>query len=184
MAYIDLTLDPQVARGGTRRKKTRTLVITMPNGVEQRIQQSAAPQLEWDLAYALKTPTEIAAIVAHWDAVGGQANTFRFKDVRDYTDGGAGTVVSGQMYKTYTVGGVTVTRKITKPKSGTITLTGGALGGTINYSAGTVSGAADGGWTGQFDCHVNFVGDSLDEDMADVGYGNLPQIGLLEKVEP
>jgi uncharacterized protein (TIGR02217 family) len=184
MSYIDVTLAPEIARGSSRRKKFRTLVIGMPNGVEQRIQQSAIPQLEWDLAYDLQTPTQIAALMAFYDNIGGAANSFRFRDVRDYTDGGAGTVVSGQMYKTYTVGGATISRKITKPKSGTITLGGGAMGGTINYSTGAVSGAADGTWVGSFDAHVRFASDTLEEDMADVGYGNLPQVPLIEIVEP
>jgi uncharacterized protein (TIGR02217 family) len=91
----------------------------------------------------------------------GRLNGFRFRDPFDYKDEGAGGFVAGsggkmQMVKTYTVGSSTYVQTITKPVSGTITITGG---GSLDYTTGLVTGGSPTAWTGNFDVPCRFGDD-------------------------
>lgn len=95
-------------------------------------------------------------------------NGFRIKDWSDYQAGTAGvcTLISGNSYqlgKTYAAGSSTYTRKIQKPKSGTLSIAGGGSY-TVDYTTGIVtrvSGAAPTAWTGEFDVPARFEVDEL-----------------------
>jgi hypothetical protein len=67
-----------------------------------------------------------------------------------------------QMYKRYGAGAFSHDRKIVKPVSGTITVTGGS-GVSINHATGivTVASGAPTAWAGEFDTPARFDSDEM-----------------------
>lgn len=130
------------------------------------------PLYEGDVIHGVKTEAQYNQLRAFFLSVGGMADGFRFEDFSDYTvtAGVDGIVVqtspnSWQMYKQYTFGAMTATRKITKPKETGIVIVGS---GTYSYESttgeiedNTSPGTSPTGWTGQFDTPVMFMTDKM-----------------------
>jgi len=170
MAFVETPRFPDaIARGtqfgpGYSTSKARNL-----GGYEVSNQNWSMPLYEGDVSHACKTQALIDNLLAFFHGVAGMHNGFRFKDFADFDASGAeGTVVSlsastWQMYKTYTYGALTATRKIQKPVSATVSVAGGGSY-TVDYTTGIItknSGADPTSWTGQFDVPVRFNVDRL-----------------------
>jgi uncharacterized protein (TIGR02217 family) len=121
---------------------------------------------KFDGTTTARTQAQRNEIDAFFRAVG--AEGFRIKDWSDYSAGSSGvcTLISGNNYqlgKTYVAGSSTYTRKIQKPRNGTLSIAGGGSY-TVDYTTGIVtrnSGAAPTTWTGEFDVPVQFDEDEL-----------------------
>jgi len=190
MAFIDVQFPTAISQGAQGGPSFNTLVIVTGSGIEQRIGQWTLPRYKWNVAHNLKTPKQMFQLQSFFINVQGRLNSFRYKDWADYNDtdistgahigffldasgsntySGSGTM---QMFKRYTNGVTTSSRKITKPVTGTITvyangtlLTSGT-DYTLDYTSGvlTILTSQTGHvmtWRGQFDVHARFDVDEM-----------------------
>ena len=126
---VDISYD---SRGGPG---WSTNVVETDSGAESRNQRWSYPRHEYDVAYGLKTTTRLENLLSFFHVVGGKAIGFRYKDWMDYkscatsstpaaTDcaigTGTGALATFQLYKTYTQGAYTRSRKILKPVTATV----------------------------------------------------------------
>lgn len=167
----------------------KTQVVQTTSGREQRIQTWQDALRRWDAMAGVKTDAQIDELQAWFLIAAGMANGFRFKDWKDYSassNNGVGIVnatglgngtTAGQLYKRYTIGSYSYTRKIVKPVAGTVSVfkNGTALtigSGTnqfqLNTSTGIVTfyGAAPASsdvltWSGEFDVPARFDTDTF-----------------------
>ena len=131
-------------------------------------QEWSMPLYQGDVGFAVRDQNSLDELLAFFHGVAGSHHGFRFKNWNDFNASGSeGTVVAlgggtYQMYKTYTYGALTATRKITKPVSGIV------VAGSGTYSVATTTGIitavgsptlAPTGWTGDFDDPVQFDSD-------------------------
>jgi uncharacterized protein (TIGR02217 family) len=178
-----------------------TSIVIRKSGRETRNQNWTYPLHLYDVAYGVKTQAQMNALIAFFHLHYGRAVGFLYQDPEDYqvptTDGlgatasdgilgttglGDGSTTSFQMHKRYIVGASTKTRKITRPKNGTISIyKGGVLqssGFTINYATGIVTftpAPANGvavTWQGDFYVPCRFDTDTLQVDAADRAGGS------------
>ena len=136
----------------------------------------------FDVSFAVRTATDYGLVRTHFHQVRGRSKTFPFKDYLDFaaeSDEGVSAVAEvtsdgWQLFKRYGSGASAYDRKITRPKSGTLTIyrtrsavttnvTGSA---TIDYTDGTfsVSGDAPGDvytWAGEFWVPCRYGADQL-----------------------
>lgn len=189
MPFVETPRFPDAIAAGTQfgpgysTGKARNL-----GGYEAGNQNWSMPLYEGDVSHGAKTLALIADLLAFFHGVAGMHKGFRFKDFADYSvSGSQGTLVAltastWQMYKTYTYGALTATRKIQKPLATGITIAGG---GTYTYDSTTgivtkVSGADPTGWTGQFDVPVRFNVDRMLPIGVTSAVFNLPAIPIVE----
>lgn len=130
------------------------------NAREWRNLATRMPRWEFDVSHAAQTPDRYVPLQAFFIAHQGPLLTFRYWDPLDHVvaagDGAFETIDAThfQMRKLYQFGALTFYRSITKPISGTITITGGS-GASVDYETGivTVASGTPTAWVGQF--HVN-----------------------------
>lgn len=158
-----------IAYGSSFGPAWSTSIARNQGGFEVNNQNWSMPLYEGDVIHGVKNQTQLDQLLAFFHGTAGMHNSFRFHNKADYqaTAGTNGTVVfiSGstwQMYKTYTYGALTFSRKISKPKSGVVI----AGGGTYSYDTMTgvitkTAGADPTGWTGDFDFPVRFNTDKM-----------------------
>lgn len=172
---IEARISDRVALGFQAVPSYSTRIVTLDNGRESRNANWTRAKRRFSALYANFTREAFAELLEVFHAVRGAAYSFRFKDWTDFEviDGSLGMPPAGddpvQLVKTYTFGGQTVTRTITKPVAGTLTVSqGGALVmGSLDTATGifTPSGA----WTPgveiiasfQFDVPVRFASDEM-----------------------
>lgn len=137
-------------------------IVTSNAGVESRNLVSELPRFEYDIPYMGILPERRKRLTSFFIVHAGPAYSFRFFDHLDYeAEAGEGVFVGidgspagdYQMFKLYTFGSRTFYRKITKPISGAISITGS---GTLDYETGIVTGGTPTAWTGQFHMHARF----------------------------
>lgn len=153
-----------------------TQIASSADGTEQRNGRTGAHARRYFTldTGAINDLTRIA-VLDFFIARRGRSDSFRFLDPFDHT-AVSQPIVSGQLVKRYTVGGVSYDRPITKPRSGTITFTGG---GTLNYSTGVISGGAGGTWSGQFEIQARFGSDRYLERNFYINWHNV-QVSIVE----
>jgi uncharacterized protein (TIGR02217 family) len=161
-----------------------TDIVPVDSGDEYRNARWSLPLGQWELGERSMMPADFAVMKSFFNARKGQAQGFRFKDWADYRDEGGGIIVevpvpptstqfeqfsSGpvlQLYKSYTSGGETSMRKISKPVAGIKIYNDGMLdsGATVDLTSGIVVPSSSIGtltWTGEFDTPVRFAVDQL-----------------------
>lgn len=176
MAFFEERMNPDLtfgAAGGPVWSTSKAFTVGGQSYVNKNWTQ---PLHRYDVQHCVKTQSDFEEVMNMFYVVSGAYDGFRFKDWADYTDDGRGvlTFVSGtdwQMFKTYTKGARTFSRKISKPvtpaliyrnRSGVITVPTA----TVNYTTGVVSISGHVGgdtytWTGEFDVPVRFVSDEF-----------------------
>jgi uncharacterized protein (TIGR02217 family) len=182
-----------------------TTIIPLKSGHEQRLIEWTAPRMRYNVAYGVRSEAQLAALIAFFRARQGRAHAFRFKDWADYLScapdasitpldqvigTGNGTLTTFSLKKTYTSGGVSVTRPITKPVNGTVRV---ALAGTeilsgysVNHDTGVVTFTAPpangasitAGYA--FDVPVRFDTDYLATSLDTYGVGSASDVTCLE----
>lgn len=177
IAFLETPRFPdEIAAWAVGGRGFKTTVVETYGGDEFRNAAWTQRRGEWEIANAWRvtnpaTATYNAAVLVDFlNVMLGQLGAFRFKDFRDYTDGGAGvfamlTATTFQMYKRYTKGSTTYDGIVQKPIS-PVAVTGGS-GATVDYTTGivTVVSGTPTAWTGSYDVPVRFGSD-------------LPKIGL------
>jgi uncharacterized protein (TIGR02217 family) len=163
----------------------RNAAWSQSRGQWEWLTSDAQRQTNPSAAYAFKTLRNFFMVAR------GQLNTFRFRDWKDYTDDGAGVFVgltstTFQMYKNYTVGSVTYSQIIQKPRSATVVVTGGVTP-VVDYTTGIVAVASGtpASWTGQFDIPCRFAVDDPKAGLSSDGtFINWQQLRLIEVRNP
>lgn len=134
----------------------RTNTLELDSGAESRVSTWANARRKYNVAYGIKTQLQLATMTAFFLARMGAAHGFRYKDYADYTtaqDGisaqtnldvaigvGDGATLQFQLVKKYVSGPSTITRRITKPVNGTITVALNGVNQTSGWSVDTTSG--------------------------------------------
>jgi uncharacterized protein (TIGR02217 family) len=149
MAFTEVRFPTDIAYGSVGGPEYSTDVVITHSGYEQRNANWAQARTRYNVAHGVKTQAQLDALIAFFRARKGRANGFRFKDWSDFQvtaqpiGTGDGTTTVFQLVKTYISGGVTETRAISKPVTGTVAI---YLNGTIQnpptYTLDTVQGKA------------------------------------------
>jgi uncharacterized protein (TIGR02217 family) len=167
-----------------------TNVVETDSGAESRNQRWSYPRHKFDVAYGTRTMARLENLLYYFNVVGGKAIGFRYKDHMDYkscgrtatpaaTDcaigTGTGALTTFQLYKTYTQGSYTRSRKIVKPIAATVLIavagttktltthyTLNATTGIVTFTAGNIPTAGQAVTAGfEFDVPVRFDTDEL-----------------------
>ena len=142
MAFHKVQFPNDIAYGATGGPEFATSVVATASGFEQRNINWSAARGRWDVASSLKTQTQLDTLVAFFRARKGRAHGFRFKDWTDYKatgqalGSGNGAITTFQLIRTYSSGGATDVRTITKPVSGTVKV---YLAGVLQASGWSVN---------------------------------------------
>jgi uncharacterized protein (TIGR02217 family) len=156
--FHEIQYPPENCWGTSGGPGFNTHVIVTDSGQEERVARWGQARRKYDIAESIKSNADLAYLLTFFMAREGAANGFRFKDWTDYAsssthithepDGvaitdtdqsigvGDGTTTTVQLIKTYTNGGVTRNRTITKPVAGTTVV---ALDGTPQPTGWTVN---------------------------------------------
>jgi len=171
--FIDQRLPTKVEVNAVRRDDEDIEIVTTDGGFETRNARADQSLLEFDISFPVAVYGDAvhAAVIALYKVVRGKLHTFRFRDPTDFQltaeviGVGDGVATTFQITQSWTAGGETESRKITRPVSPMQVFKDGVLqvsGYSINYSTGEVTftaAPADGieiSVTGQFDRPVRF----------------------------
>jgi len=202
-------IDYNAISGGPEKSTT---IITSPfSGVSQRNVNRFDPLHRYSINTALLTQPQLNSLREFFHCRDGMARGFRMKDMMEFwasSDGapfapigapnnfgtGDGSTTVFGLYKTYSSGGVTRTRRIVKPISATVSVyKAGVLQTltthyTIDYTTGIVTfvSAPTAGnaltWTGLFNVPVRFATDFFNPQMSDaisaLSYQDLPLLEI------
>lgn len=149
MAFHEVRFPDDIAYGAMGGPEFATSVVATASGYEQRNINWSAARGRWDVASGLKKQTQLDALIAFFRARKGRAHGFRFKDWTDYKataqalGTGNGTITTFQLIRTYSSGGNTDVRTITKPVAGTVKVyLAGVLqasGWSVNTTTGVIT---------------------------------------------
>ncbi len=188
MAFINARLLECVADGFEARRTFATRIHPLRSGQESRNATRAFGRWSFSALAENIDPDAYAPILAAFEVVRGSNDSFRFRNELDYavTGQSLGNAPSGstpvQLVKSGTFGGVTRTRNITKPVSGTVTVyqNGVAKAGTVSTTTGLFTPST--AWTAgqpltadfEFDVPVRFMADELPATYDDWRAVNVP----------
>lgn len=166
MDFVDIEFPPRIAFNARAEASWLTTLTTLLSGFESTNQEWSQTRHFYDAGLAIRVASEYLEVKAHFHAVRGRAKSFPFFDPIDHDVSQAAGVLTAsgsdwQMYYRYGSGGSAYDRKITRPKTGTVTLyrtrsgVTTVISGTISYTTGlvTISGHVAGdtyAWSGQF----------------------------------
>jgi len=161
MSFDEVRFPTNLSLGSAGGPGYSTLVIETEGGREERIQRWPNARRQWDARYGVKKLQDHSTLLSFYLARGGAKRGFRFQDPFDYCSNsthpyrpsalnagdqeigvGDGTEVDFQLIKTYTNGGQSVVRTITKPQSGTVIAAVNGVTKTegVDYTVNTATG--------------------------------------------
>ncbi|MDX1974478.1 MAG: DUF2460 domain-containing protein [Rickettsiales bacterium] len=197
MAFVETRFPTDIAYGSVGGPEYSTDVVITQGGHEQRNSNWSQARARYNVAHGIKTQSQLDTLIAFFRARKGRADGFRFKDWTDYsataqaigTGNGAATVF--QLKKNYTNGGITESRIITKPVSGTVQIyVNGVLQSSGAYSVNTTNGqitfgSAPANATAitasfEFDVPVRFDTDRLSAAIESYGVHSWSDIPIIE----
>lgn len=155
--FFEHRLFENVSRGVTGGPGFRTIVDEAPSGHEARLEEWEVEIGEWDIAYKIRTPADMALIRRLFRVSRGRAIGFRYKDWTDFTSNnsddisahepvdqpigiGDGANKTFQLVKVYTYESESVTRTIKKPVAGTVRVARDTVEDMAGWSVDTVTG--------------------------------------------
>jgi uncharacterized protein (TIGR02217 family) len=162
MAFLETPRLPEIiAQGLTCGPSFSTRVVVLRSGAEQRNANWSRVRWRADAASAVRKLSDFAALEEFFYAVGGRLHGFRVKDYGDFEHDSAGAspvlvpldadgyatgtagagygVPTYQLAKRYTAGALSHDRWITKPVSGSVSLTRAAVAVTLGAGAGNAA---------------------------------------------
>jgi uncharacterized protein (TIGR02217 family) len=136
-AFIESPRFPEAISFGSAGGPTwNTNIVVTDSGAEIRNQRWSYPRHGYDVAYGIKDRSDLEDLLSFFHVVAGQAIGFRYKDHVDFksckvdatvnssdcviSSAADGASTSYQIYKTYTQGSYTRSRKILKPISSAV----------------------------------------------------------------
>jgi len=196
MAFIETRFPTDIAYGSAGGPQYSTDVVITQSGYEQRNANWSQARAEYNVAHGVKTQAQLDTLIAFFRARKGRADGFRFKDWTDYqitaqaigTGNGSNKIF--QLVKTYVNGGITETRTIKKPVSGTVNIYLNAVLQNSGYTLDTTTGlltftTAPGNGVAvtadfQFDVPVRFDTDRLAATVDSYGSRSWHDIPIVE----
>jgi uncharacterized protein (TIGR02217 family) len=170
MAFIETPRFPEsIGAGSQFGPGYSTSIARNAGGFEVNNQNWSMPLYQGNVIQGVRTQAELDDLLAFFHGVAGMHNGFRFKNFNDYqVVEGQGVLVAidathWQLYKKYTFAALQTLRKISKPVTGTVVLTGGGTY-SVDSTTGIVTksaGADPTDWTGEFDFPVRFDIDQM-----------------------
>ncbi len=213
MGFHEVQFPTGISYGSRGGPGYSTTVIESEGGAEQRIARQSAAKRTYNAKFGIKSHSDLREVLSFYLVRLGCAYGFRFKDHLDFTtaaDGvsapsptdqnigtGNGSNTTFQLRKVYTSGAYSILRNLTKPVAGTTRV---AINGTeqlSGFSVDTTLGIVT--FTSppanlalvtagcQFDVPVRFsseVDQALQASMDDYDQGNIPDIPLVEILDP
>lgn len=194
--FLEQRLPSDIAYGSQWGPEYATEVVVLGSGHEQRNELWSQGRGRGNVAYGVKTPDQLAALIRFFRAVRGRAVAFRFKDKSDFqalgqhiaTGNGAATAF--QLIKGYTQGAESDSRTITKPVAGTVRIYLDGIEQLAGWSVETTTGLvtfssppADGAAISadfDFDVPVRFDTDHLPTQFDQYAYGSVPDVPIVE----
>lgn len=207
MAFHEIRFPANLSFGSVGGPERRTEIVALANGFEERNTPWAHSRRHYDAGVGLRSLDDVEALLAFFEARQGQLHGFRWKDWADFKScpssrtvayddqqigAGNGIRTQYQLQKTYLSGGVSYTRPITKPVSGTVKV--GVQGhhqaeavdfavdlqtGVVTFETAPPVGAqVTAGF--EFDVPVRFDTDRILVSVASFQAGDLPQVPVVE----
>lgn len=204
MAFDEVSFPLTVSYGGSGGPAWNTAIVETGSDREERVQRREVPRHSYDARALVQSREDLATVRSFYNARGGAARGFRWKDWLDYTSNangitaptnadvqigvGDGTTTTFQLIKT--------SRVIEKPVSGSVLIAFDGVNQTSGFSVNTATGIVTftpAPTTGvvitagfEFDVPVRFER-SIDQDFGatheDFDVGNVPNIPLIELVD-
>lgn len=207
MSFHEIRFPTDVSFGSVGGPERRTDIVQLTSGYEERNTPWAHSRRRYDAGLGLRSPDDIAKLIAFFEARQGQLYGFRWKDWFDFKSCapsqksassdqiigvGDGSRVTFQLTKTYTSGAATYVRPIVKPVSGSVSIAVQGIEATegvhfeVDPDRGIITFAeapqAGHGVTAgfEFDVPVRFDTDRLSVSMASFQAGQVPDVPVVE----
>lgn len=190
MSFLEVRFPVDISYGSAGGPGHQTTVITTQSGREYRNSLWSRPLYRYNAALGVKTRAQMATLIAFFNAVGGRAHSFRWKDPLDHKSGlvtstptaldqtigaGDGSTVDFQLIKTYTQGALSRVRTILKPVADTVLIAVAGVAktedthytvdhatGIVTFTAGNIPTAGQAITAGyEFDVPARFDVDDL-----------------------
>ncbi len=207
MNFHEVRFPASLSFGSVGGPERRTDIVTLANGFEERNTPWAHSRRRYDAGLGMRSLDDIETMISFFEARQGQMYGFRWKDWSDYKSGSAtadvdhgdqviargdGECTEFQLVKTYSSGGVSYVRPITKPVLGTVRLglDQDAMREGVDYEVdlarGVVSFVAPppeqveitAGF--EFDVPVRFDTDKIQTSVASFQAGDVPNVPVVE----
>jgi uncharacterized protein (TIGR02217 family) len=207
MAFHEIRFPVKLSFGSLGGPERRTDIVTLTNGHEERNSPWAHSRRRYDAGLGLRSLDDLEALIAFFEARGGQLHAFRWKDWADWKSCppsrsvgpqdqvlglGDGERVEFALLKTYVSGAQSYVRPIAKPVEGTVVV---ALSGdpvldpeavSVDAARGLVrfARAPDRGRIVsagfEFDVPVRFDTDRIQVSVASFQAGEVPSVPVVE----
>lgn len=207
MAFHEVRFPADLSFGSVGGPQRRTDIVQLTSGFEERNTPWAHSRRSYDAGLGLRSLDDVEALIAFFEARGGQLHAFRWKDWADYKSSipsrsiapgdqiiavGDGATRSFQLTKTYRSGGQSYARPITKPVAGTVVTAVQdvqqfeGVDFTINLETGIVTFVEapiegveiSAGF--EFDVPVRFDTDRIQVSVASFQAGQVPDVPVVE----
>lgn len=120
VSFHEVRFPYDISYGSTGGAEYSTDILELVSGYEKRNSNWSQSRGRWNAAHGVRTSTQLSALIHFFRARKGRAYGFRFRDWTDYKlqseniGTGDGVETEFQITKTYTSGGYTDVRNITK----------------------------------------------------------------------
>lgn len=91
MAFYEVRFPDDVSYGSAGGPGFATQIVGLDGGAEQRVTRWSNARRRFNVAYGVKSYTQLQSVIRHYVAVKGAANGFRYKDWSEFT-----TAIDGQ----------------------------------------------------------------------------------------
>lgn len=207
MAFHDIRFPTNLSFGSIGGPERRVEIVTLANGFEERNAPWAHARRRYDAGMGLRALDDLEAVVAFFEARGGQLHGFRWKDWADYKScrasasprfgdqrigSGDGVTQRFALIKAYESGMSRYERPIVKPVEGTVRA---GIGGVEHFPDSDFSVDYDRGFVTfreapepgaevtagyEFDVPVRFDTDRIAVSIANYQAGEIPDIPVVE----
>jgi uncharacterized protein (TIGR02217 family) len=207
MNFHEVRFPASLSFGSVGGPERRTDIVTLANGFEERNTPWAHSRRRYDAGLGVRSLDDIETMISFFEARQGQMFGFRWKDWSDYKSGSAtadvdhgdqviargdGERTEFQLVKTYSSGGVSYVRPITKPVLGTVRLglDQDAMREGVDYEVDLARGVVTfvapppeqveitAGF--EFDVPVRFDTDKIQTSVASFQAGDVPNVPVVE----
>lgn len=207
MGFHEIRFPTAISFGSVGGPERRTEIVALANGFEERNTPWAHSRRRYDAGLGVRTLDELGDVIAFFEARRGQLFGFRWKDWTDFKSSlpsveidckdqslgfGDGVTVQFQLSKTYSSGGESYSRPITKPVAGTVQValdsnlqvegsdwTVDTTTGVVTFSAAPAAGAiVTAGF--EFDVPVRFDTDAILVSAVSFESGEVPDVPVME----
>jgi len=207
MNFHDIRFPTNLSFGSIGGPERRTEIVSLTNGFEERNTPWEHSKRSYDAGAGLRSPDDVATLIAFFEARRGQLYGFRWKDWSDFKSclpsktldaldqdigRGDGATLSFQLVKAYASGEHSYLRPVKKPVAGTVRV---AVAGDpkvegLEFSVDPTTGIVT--FTSppdidvritagfEFDVPVRFNTDRISTSLATFNAGEIPSVPVIE----